>query len=107
MVAQCAQIPGKKHKAMVVLGDLGDINAIGRRDGFEAAVKGNEDRGRGRGARASEWNQEKAQAGVVERAASEPGHQLYLHVVGLSFPSIVSRFEGRWEIQEDRRERVM
>ncbi len=27
---------------MVVLGDLGDINAVGRRDGFEDALKGKE-----------------------------------------------------------------
>ena len=37
-----ARKTGSKHKAMVVLGELGDINAIGRRDGFEDAVKGNE-----------------------------------------------------------------
>src|SRR6185503_11643257 len=34
-----AKKTGRKHKAMVLMGDLGDINAIGRRDGFDEAVK--------------------------------------------------------------------
>src|SRR5688572_26756246 len=35
-----ARKTGKKQKAMVILGDLGDINAVGRKDGFYDAVKG-------------------------------------------------------------------
>ena len=35
-----ARKTGKKHKAMLIVGDLGDINAIGRKDGFYDAVKG-------------------------------------------------------------------
>ena len=31
--------PAARHKAMILIGDLGDINAIGRRDGFDAAVR--------------------------------------------------------------------
>ena len=33
-----ARKTGRKHKALVVMGDLGDFNAIGRRDGFDAGV---------------------------------------------------------------------
>jgi ABC-type sugar transport system substrate-binding protein len=32
-----ARKTGRKHQAMVLIGDLGDINAIGRRDGFESS----------------------------------------------------------------------
>src|SRR5215212_4967819 len=42
LIAQ-ARKTGRKHKAMILIGDLGDINAIGRRDGFDAALKGQED----------------------------------------------------------------
>src|SRR5687767_4168358 len=34
-----AKKSGKEYKAMVLIGDLGDQNAVGRRDGFLAAVK--------------------------------------------------------------------
>ena len=34
-----AKKTGKKQKAMILMGDLSDVNAIGRRDGFEAAIK--------------------------------------------------------------------
>ena len=34
-----ARKTGRKHKAMILIGDLGDMNAIGRRDGFEAALE--------------------------------------------------------------------
>src|SRR5687768_15873264 len=33
-----ARKSGRKYKAMILIGDLADINAVGRRDGFEQAV---------------------------------------------------------------------
>ena len=63
---------GKKRKAMVVIGDLGDINAIGRRDGFDAAVKEAPDAVEVVARVPSEWNQEKAQAGVVNALQANP-----------------------------------
>jgi len=38
-----ARKKGKKLKAAVLIGDLGDINAVGRRDGFDEALKGQEE----------------------------------------------------------------
>lgn len=38
LIAQ-ARKTAPRTKAMILVGDLGDINAVGRRDGFEAAVK--------------------------------------------------------------------
>ncbi|MEM9645324.1 MAG: sugar ABC transporter substrate-binding protein, partial [Planctomycetota bacterium] len=67
-----ARKSGEKHKAMIVMGDLGDMNAIGRRDGFDAAVKGNEDIIEVVSRIPSQWNQEKAQAGVVNGLQANP-----------------------------------
>jgi hypothetical protein len=53
---------------MILVGDLGDINAIGRRDGFDAAMKGNEAVVEVVARIPTEWSQEKAQAGVVNAA---------------------------------------
>ena len=38
MVAEALKMPGM-HKAAILIGDSGDINAIDRRDGFEEALK--------------------------------------------------------------------
>lgn len=81
---------GTKHKAMVIMGDLGDINAIGRRDGFDAAVKGNEDLIEVVSRVPSEWNQEKAQAGVVNALQAHPDISFIFTSSDFLFPSIVS-----------------
>ncbi len=79
-----------KHKAMIILGDLGDLNAIGRRDGFEAAVKGNEDIIEVVARAPSEWNQEKAHAGVVNALQANPDISFVFTSSDFLFPSIVS-----------------
>lgn len=89
MVEQ-ARKTGRKHKALVILGDLGDINAIGRRDGFEAAVKGHEDVVEVVARVPSEWNQEKAQAGVVNALQAHPEISFIFTSSDFLFPSIVS-----------------
>ncbi len=93
MVEQ-ARKSGKKHKALVVLGDLGDINAIGRRDGFEAAVKGHEDVVEVVARVPSEWNQEKAQAGVVNALQANPDISFIFTSSDFLFPSIVSALKS-------------
>ena len=93
MVGQ-ARKTGKKHQAMIVLGDLGDINAIGRRDGFEAAVKGNEDVIEVVARVPSEWNQEKAQAGVVNALQAHPDISFIFTSSDFLFPSIVSALKA-------------
>lgn len=98
LVAQARQ-SGKKHKALIVLGDLGDINAIGRRDGFEAAVKGNEGVVEVVARVPSEWNQEKAQAGVVNALQANPDISFIFTSSDFLFPSIVSALKtsGRYK----------
>jgi len=85
---------GTKHKAMVVLGDLGDINAIGRRDGFEDAIKGNEDVIEVAARVPSEWNQEKAQAGVANGLQANPGIDFIFTSSDFLLPSITSALKA-------------
>jgi ABC-type sugar transport system substrate-binding protein len=98
MVEQAKKIPGK-HKTMVVLGDLGDINAIGRRDGFEDAVKGNEAIIDVVARVPSEWNQEKAQAGVANALHGNPDIDFIFTSSDFLFPSITSALKaaGRYK----------
>ncbi len=94
-----ARKTGTKHKAMFVLGDLGDINAIGRRDGFEAAVKGNESIIEVVARVPSEWNQEKAQAGVANALQANPDISFIFTSSDFLFPSITSALKaaGRYK----------
>lgn len=94
-----AKKTGTKHKAMVVLGDLGDINAIGRRDGFEDALKGNEGIIEVVSRVPSEWNQEKAQAGVANGLQANPDISFIFTSSDFLFPSIISALKaaGRYK----------
>lgn len=93
MVEQAKKIPGKR-KAMVILGDLGDINAIGRRDGFEDAIKGNENSIEVVARVPSEWNQEKAQAGVANALHANPDIDFIFTSSDFLFPSITSALKA-------------
>ena len=94
-----AKKTGAKHKAMVVLGDVGDINAIGRRDGFDAALKGNESVLEVVARIPSEWNQEKAQAGVANALQANPDISFIFTSSDFLFPSITSALKavGRYK----------
>ena len=89
-----ARKTGTRHKAMIVLGELGDINAIGRRDGFEAAVKGNESIIEVVSRVPSEWNQEKAQAGVANALQANPGISFIFTSSDFLLPSITSALKA-------------
>jgi ABC-type sugar transport system substrate-binding protein len=89
-----AKKTGRKHKAAILIGDLGDINAIGRRDGFDAAVKGNESVVEIVARIPTEWNQEKAQAGIVNALQANPDISLIFTSSDFLFPSIVSALKS-------------
>lgn len=89
-----ARKTGTKHKAMIVMGDLGDMNAIGRRDGFNAAIEGNEDVVEVIARVPSEWNQEKAQAGVVNALQANPDISFLFTSSDFLLPSIVSALKS-------------
>lgn len=89
-----ARKSGKKHKAMVIVGDLGDINAIGRKDGFYDAVKGQEAIIEVVAEVPSEWNQEKARAGVVNALQANPDISFIFSSSDFLFPSIVAALKS-------------
>ena len=89
-----ARATGAKHSALLILGDLGDINAVGRRDGFDAAVKGNESVVEVVARVPSEWNQEKAQAGVVNALQAHPEIDFIFTSSDFLLPSIVSALKS-------------
>lgn len=85
-----ARKTGRKHKAMILIGDLGDINAIGRRDGFEDVMKAHPEVVEVVARIPTEWNQEKAQAGVVNALQANPDLSFVFTSSDFLFPSIVS-----------------
>ncbi|MGE0101521.1 MAG: sugar ABC transporter substrate-binding protein [Blastocatellales bacterium] len=85
-----AKKSGGKYKALLLMGDLGDINAIGRRDGFEEAVKACSDIVEVVSRVPTEWNQEKAQAGVTNALQAHPDINFIFTSSDFLFPSIVS-----------------
>ena len=94
-----AKKTGKKQKTMILIGDLGDINAIGRRDGFEQAVKGQEQFIEVVARIPTEWNQEKALAGVQSAFQANPDIGVIFTSSDFMFPSIKSVLSnlGRWK----------
>jgi inositol transport system substrate-binding protein len=89
-----ARKTGARHKAMVLIGDLGDLNAIGRRDGFDAAVAAAGGVVEVVARIPTEWNQEKAQAGVVNALQANPDISLIFASSDFLFPSVVSALKS-------------
>jgi ABC-type sugar transport system substrate-binding protein len=98
LVAQ-ARASGRKTKAMILVGDLGDVNAIGRRDGFEAAIQEAGDLIEVVARVPTEWNQEKALAGVQSAFQANPDIGLVFTSSDFMFPSIKSVLGslGKWK----------
>jgi ABC-type sugar transport system substrate-binding protein len=94
-----AKQTGKKQKAMILLGDLSDVNAIGRRDGFEAAIKEAGDAVEVVSRVPTDWNQEKALAGMQSSMQAHPDIGLIFASSDFMFPSIKSVLSslGRWK----------
>lgn len=89
-----AKKSGRKFKALLLMGDLGDINAIGRRDGFEEAVKSHGDIIEVVARVPTEWNQEKAQAGVTNALQAHPDINFIFTSSDFLFPSIISALKS-------------
>jgi inositol transport system substrate-binding protein len=94
-----AKKTGRKHKALILVGDLGDQNAIGRRDGFNDAVKEYADVVDVVSEVPTEWNQEKALAGVTNALQAHPDIDLIFSSSDFLFPSVVSALKsaGRYK----------
>jgi len=93
MIREAAK-SGARHKAMILIADLGDINAVGRRDGFDAAVQETPGVVDVVSRVPTEWNQEKAQAGVVNALQANPDISLIFTSSDFLLPSIVSALKS-------------
>lgn len=89
-MAQQASKSGRKYKAMVLIGDLGDINAIGRRNGFNEAVAQYSDTIEVVARVPTEWSQEKALAGVTNALQVNPDINFIFTSSDFLFPSLIS-----------------
>ncbi len=82
------------HQAMILIGDLGDINAIGRRDGFEDAIRPHTNLIQVVSRVPTEWNLEKAQAGVVNALQAHPDIRFIFTSSDFLLPAIVSALKS-------------
>ncbi|HXG48100.1 MAG TPA: sugar ABC transporter substrate-binding protein [Methylomirabilota bacterium] len=98
-----ARKSGRKQKAMILVGDLSDGNAIGRRDGFEAAMQEAGDAVEVVARVPTEWNQEKALAGVRSAMQAHPDIGLIFTSSDFMFPSIKSVLAnlGKWKRHDE------
>jgi len=93
-MAEQAKKSGRKYKAMILIGDLGDVNSIGRRDGFEDVLKNYRDCIEVVARVPTEWNQEKAQAGTVNALQANPDINFIFTSSDFLFPSIISALKS-------------
>lgn len=84
----------RKLKGMILIGDLGDVNAIDRREGFDEAVGEAEDIVEVVAQVPTEWNQEKALAGVTNALQANPEIEFIFTSSDFLFPSIVSALKN-------------
>jgi inositol transport system substrate-binding protein len=93
MIAE-ARKRDRRLKGMILIGDLGDVNAIERREGFEEAVREAEDVVEVVARVPTEWNQEKALAGVTNALQAHPEIEFIFTSSDFMFPSIVSALKN-------------
>jgi ABC-type sugar transport system substrate-binding protein len=89
-LCQLARASGQKRQALILLGDLGDMNAVRRRDGFEDAAKTCAEFIEVVSRVPTEWSQEKALAGVTSAFQAHPNIGLIFSSSDFMLPSIVS-----------------
>ncbi len=89
-MAHRAKETGRRHKALVLVGDLGDTNAIDRRDGFIDAIRQFPDVIELVATVPTEWNQEKALAGTTNALQANPDIGFIFASSDFLFPSVIS-----------------
>jgi inositol transport system substrate-binding protein len=83
------------HQAAILIGDLGDINAINRRDGFEQAIQPYAGRIEVVSRVPTEWSQEMALSGITNALQAHPGIDLVFASSDLLLPSVVSALKAK------------
>jgi ABC-type sugar transport system substrate-binding protein len=93
-LCEVARESGARQKAAILIGDLGDQNSIQRRDGFDQAMAACEDAVEVVSRIPTEWNQEKALAGVTNALQAHPDLGLIFTSSDFMLPSIVSALKS-------------
>jgi ABC-type sugar transport system substrate-binding protein len=97
LVDQCKKAGGK-YKAALLIGDLGDVNAIQRRDGFFDVVNQNKDLVEVVARISTEWNADKAFAGLTNAFQANPDINFLVTSSDFLHPQIeqVLKTAGKW-----------
>jgi ABC-type sugar transport system substrate-binding protein len=98
-MAEEARKTGRKHKAACLVGDLADLNAIGRRDGFDQETAQHADIIEVVARVPTEWNQERALAGLTNALQADPDISFLFTSSDFMLPSIESALKaaGKWK----------
>lgn len=89
-----ARKAGRKLKGMILVGDLSDANAINRQKGFDDALAEAPELVEMVARVPTEWNQEKALAGVTNAFQAHPDIEFLFTSSDFLFPSIVSALKS-------------
>jgi ABC-type sugar transport system substrate-binding protein len=97
MVEEAKRLGGK-YKACLLIGDLGDVNALQRRDGFFDVVNKNKDIVDVVGRVSTEWNADKAFAGLTNAIQANPDINFLVTSSDFLHPQIeqVLKSAGKW-----------
>ena len=93
-LGELANAAGTPQKAMILIGDLGDINAVNRRKGFNAAIAEYPELIELVAEVPTEWNQEKALAGVTNALQAHPDINFIFSSSDFLFPSVISALKN-------------
>ncbi|WP_420458767.1 sugar ABC transporter substrate-binding protein [Neolewinella sp.] len=94
-LCELARATGTPRRAMILIGDLGDVNAVRRREGFNAAIADYPELIELVAEVPTEWNQEKALAGVTNALQAHPDINFIFSSSDFLFPSVVSALRNK------------
>lgn len=96
------QATGKKVKPLVMVGDLGDPNAVGRKKGFDAVIAANPDLFEKPVEVATKWDAETGRSGLQSAMQANPDVSLIFTSSDFLYPQIRSVLEasGKWKTRD-------
>lgn len=94
---------GGKYRAAILVGDLGDANAVHRRDGFQDAIARHGDIVEVVARIATEWNADKAFAGLSNALQAHPDINMLVTSSDFLTPQIEQalRIAGKWHKSDE------
>lgn len=98
-----AEAQGGTYKACILIGDLGDVNAIQRRDGFFDIVDQHPDLIEVVARVSTEWNADKAFAGLTNALQANPDINFLVTSSDFLFPQIEQalKIAGKWHKRDE------